>query len=89
MEAFSALLAIYAGNSPVPDEFPTQKPVTQRFDVFWGFFICAWTNAWENNSEAGDLKRHRAHYDVIVMYFSYCGWASQSSQHQSLLVKVI
>ena len=29
--------------------------------------ICAWLNAWINNREAGDLRRHRAHYDVIVM----------------------
>ena len=29
--------------------------------------ICSWMNAWVNNSEAGDLRRHRAHYDVIVM----------------------
>ena len=33
METFSALLAICAGNSPVPGEFPTQRPVTQSFDV--------------------------------------------------------
>ena len=24
-------------------------------------------NGWVNNGEAGDLRRHRAHYDVIVM----------------------
>ena len=35
MEAFSALLAICAGNSPVPGEFPTQRPVTRSFDVFF------------------------------------------------------
>ena len=35
METFSALLAIYAGNSPVPGEFPAQRPVTQSFDVFF------------------------------------------------------
>ena len=29
--------------------------------------ICAWINAWVNNRETGDLRRHRAHYDVIVM----------------------
>ena len=29
--------------------------------------ICAWTNGWTNNRCAGDLRRHRAHYDVIVM----------------------
>ena len=38
METFSALLAICAGNSPVPGEFPTQKPVTRSFDVF--FDLC-------------------------------------------------
>ena len=32
-----------------------------------GFFICVWINCWENNREAGDLRRYRAHYDVIVM----------------------
>ena len=35
METFSALLAICAGNSPVIGEFPTQRPVTQSFGVFF------------------------------------------------------
>ena len=35
METFSALLAICAGNSPVPGEFPSQRPVTRIFDVFF------------------------------------------------------
>ena len=34
METFSALLAICAGNSPVPGEFPSQRPVTWSFDVY-------------------------------------------------------
>ena len=29
--------------------------------------ICAWIHGWVNNRGAGDLRRHRAHYDVIVM----------------------
>ena len=29
--------------------------------------ICAWMNAWVNNRVAGDLRRLRAHYEVIVM----------------------
>ena len=29
--------------------------------------ICVWTNGWVNNGDADDLRRHRAHYDVIVM----------------------
>ena len=35
METFSPLLAICAGNSPVPGEFPTQRPVTQSFDIYF------------------------------------------------------
>ena len=34
-EIFSALLAICAGNSPVPGEFPAQRPVTRSFGVFF------------------------------------------------------
>ena len=29
--------------------------------------ICVWINDWVKNREAGDLRRYRAHYDVIVM----------------------
>ena len=35
METFSALLAICAGNSRVPGEFPTKRLVTRSFDVFF------------------------------------------------------
>ena len=28
---------------------------------------CVWINSQINNREAGDLRRDRAHYDVIVM----------------------
>ena len=66
METFSALLAICAGNSPVPGEFPAQRPVPRSFDVF--SLICVWINGWVNNREAGDLRRYRAHYDVTVMF---------------------
>ena len=58
METFSALLAICAGSSPVPGEFPTQRMFS---------LICVWINGWVNNREAGDLRRYRAHYDARVM----------------------
>ena len=29
--------------------------------------ICVWINGGVNNRQAGDLRRYRAHYDVIVM----------------------
>ena len=31
--------------------------------------ICAWTNSRANHRGTGDLRRRRAHYDVIVMKF--------------------
>ena len=49
METFSALLAICVGNSPVPSEFPTQRPVTRSFDVFFDLRL---NNGWVNNREA-------------------------------------
>ena len=36
METFPALLAIYAGNSPLTGEYPAQRPVTRSFDIFFG-----------------------------------------------------
>ena len=33
--------------------------------------IHAWINGWVNNREAGDLRRHRAHHDVIVIISNY------------------
>ena len=35
METFSALVAICEGNSPVIGEFPSQRPVTRSFDIFF------------------------------------------------------
>ena len=58
-----------AGNSPVFGKFPSKRPVTRGFDVS---LIWAWTNGWVNNRDAGDLRRHRAHYDVTVMIFRRC-----------------
>ena len=68
METFSALLAICAGNSPVPDEFPHK---CQWRGALMFSLIYAWINGWVNNGEAGDLRRHRAHYDVTVMLVSH------------------
>ena len=65
METFSAALAICAGNSPVPGEFPPHKGQWRGALMF--ALICAWKkNDWVHNREAGDLRRYRAHYDVIV-----------------------
>ena len=66
MEAFSALLALRAGNSPVPGNSPHKG---QGRGALMFSLICARINGWVNNREAGDLRRHRGHYDVTVMVF--------------------
>ena len=64
MGPFAALLALCAGNSPVSGKFTSQRPVTRSFDVFVDMPL---NKRLGNNREAGDLRRHRAHYDVRLM----------------------
>ena len=64
METFPALLAICEGNSPVTGEFPTQRPVTWSFDVFYDLrrnerLSKQWWGWW--------FLTPPAHYDVTVM----------------------
>ena len=66
METFSALLALCAGNSPVIHK-------GQWRGALMFSLICVWINGWVNSREAGDLRRHRAHCDVIVMYIIHPG----------------
>ena len=33
--------------------------------------ICSWINSYINNGETGDLRRHLAHYDITVIFYSY------------------
>ena len=64
IEASSALLAIYAWNSPVTGKFPAQMPVTWSFDAFFDLRL---HKRLVNNREVGDLRRHGTHYDVTKM----------------------
>ena len=49
--------------SPVNSLHKGQWRRTLKFSL-----IYAWTNGGVNNRDAGDLRHHRAHYDVNVMY---------------------
>ena len=71
METFSALLDLCAGNSPVPVNSPHKG---QRRGTLMFSLICARINDRVNNREAGDLRRHRGHYDVIVMNTLFRVW---------------
>ena len=49
------------------------KPVNSPHKGQWrGCFLWSapWINGWLSNREAGDLRRHRVHYDVNVMFKS-------------------
>ena len=64
METFPALLAICAG------EFNGSRWIPRKGQwrgALMFSLICVWINGWLNNREACDLRRYRAHYDVIVM----------------------
>ena len=67
--------ALWEGNPPVTGKFPSQRPVTRSLMFS---LICTWTNGWANNRDVGDLRRHRAHYDVTVMYSAAQGLICQT-----------
>ena len=54
-----------------PVNFPHKSP---RRGALVFYLISAWINGWVNNRKAGDLKRHRPHYDVTVMFLSILLW---------------
>ena len=77
MEPFSALLAFCAGNSPVTGEFPSQRPVTRSFDVFFDVRLNkrlskqSW--CWWFETPSRSLCRHRnALYNRTIWYTLFC-----------------
>ena len=79
METFSVLLVLCARNSPV------NIPHKGQWCGALVFSFCVWINVWVNNREAGDLRRHRAHYDVTVMLFFHSKISISSQLHTKTL----
>ena len=50
-----------------PEWIPHTKAKGQWHGALMYSLICVWINAWVNNCEAGDLRCHRTHYEIIVM----------------------
>ena len=80
METFSALLAMCAGNSPVPGEFPTQRPVTRSFDVFFDLcpnkrFSKQWWGWW-SEMPLHPLWRHRMVRALFISQVCFMGLRS-------------
>ena len=80
MEIFSALLARWAGNSPVIGEFPSQRSVTRSFDVF--FDLCVnkrlskqWLRQWFVTLSCS-LWRHCnvSHYSTLMVILPMPCW---------------
>ena len=67
-----------------------RSPVTSPHKGQWRgalmfSLICARINGWVNNREAGDLRRHQAHCDVIVMGEALKVFRVSSVKHMSSL----
>ena len=73
MEAFSALLAICAGNSPVPGESPAQRPVTRSFDVFFDLRLNTWLSkqswGWWFETLSRPLWSHRNDSSTCLFFW--------------------
>ena len=50
------------------------------------YLFCVWINGWVNTREAGDLRRHRAHYDVTVMLLR---WATANYKLEPGEIKIV
>ena len=75
METFSALLAICAGNSPVPGEFLAQRPVTRSFDVYFDLSpnkrLSKQLWGWWFETQSRPWWRHRNELSVGVQSLMY------------------
>ena len=76
---------ICAGNSPVTGDSP-HKGQWRWILIF--SLICASINVWVNKHEAGDLRRHRTRYDVIVMIM-FIGHTTFPNYSSSLFIKYL
>ena len=70
METLSALLGLCEDNPPVTDEFPSQRPVTWGFDVFFDLRL---NTQLSKHLRHSDLRHHRAHYEATVMMVARLG----------------
>ena len=65
---------IFRVTGPLCGEFTGHRWIPRKKVQWRGALIfpliCSWIHVCANNGEAGDLRHHRAHYDVIVMISS-------------------
>ena len=76
---------------PLCGEFTGHRWIP-RTEALWRgvsmfYSICARINASVNNREAGNLRRHRAHYDVIVMNITFLGSGMWTNSNHVVMKK--
>ena len=88
METFSALLAICAGNLPVAGGFPTQRPMTRSFDVFFDLHpnkrLSKQWSGWWFETLSRPLWRHRNGLNTARLWennFEVVSWTHQYICH--------
>ena len=75
---------------PLCEEFTGHRwiplPKASEAELWCFLWSVPWITGWVNDREAGDLRRHRAHYDIIVMssnelkrLLGYMAWYQDSS----------
>ena len=67
---------------------PVNSPHKGQWRGALTFFICSWINVWVNNRQAGNLRRYRAHYDVIVMMGVMMPLVSMGTYHHMVLTHI-
>ena len=80
---FRRYLPFVQGNHRSPVNSPHKG---QWHGALFFSLISVWINCWVHNRDAGDLRRHRAHYDVSVMCAKLSTLDKQNKQHPMILV---
>ena len=68
-----------------------RSPVNSPHKGQWrGALMCSlisiWINSWVNNRKAGDLRRYRVHYDVIVLHWA-CWWSNSRASSANIITQ--
>ena len=77
METFSTLVALCEGNTSVTGGFPSQRPVTHRFDVFFDLRLNKWlskqSRRWWSETPSRSVWRHSNVSIAVIL-----AWAAKS-----------
>ena len=96
-EKCSTLLALCEGNPTVTGEFPSQKPVTWSFDIFFDLRLNKWLNKWWFEMpprslwrDCNECQRYKWLHEVNdVNYLTFCVFFSVHVNDDNSNVKTL